>query len=73
MLTFLYSIEIMLVQILNFVPKFHHYNLVVGKGPSSSRLYGSWILQLSVQSVPITTKVVSSNPACGRVTRNNIM
>ena len=27
----------------------------------------SWILQLPVQSVPITTKVVSLNPVCGEV------
>jgi hypothetical protein len=30
-------------------------------------------LQLLVQSVPITTKVVSSNPAQSRCTRYNIM
>ena len=35
-----------------------------GKGPSWSLSYGSWIYNyaVSVQSVPITTKVVSSNP-----------
>ena len=33
------------------------------KGSSWSWSYGSWIFQLPVQSVPITTKVVSSNSA----------
>jgi hypothetical protein len=32
------------------------------RGPSWSRSYGSWILQLPMQLVPITTNVVSSNP-----------
>ena len=38
-------------------------------GLSWSWLYGSWIYNYNVpvQSVPITTKVVSSNHVCGRV------
>jgi len=37
------------------------------EGPSWSWRYGSFDLQLPVQSVPITTKVVSSNPLHGEV------
>ena len=36
-------------------------------GPSWSWSYGSLILSLTVQSVPITTEVVSSNPVHGEV------
>jgi hypothetical protein len=38
-----------------------------GKGPSWSWLYGSWIYNYRCNQVPITTKVVSSNPVHGEV------
>ena len=37
------------------------------EGLSWSWSYGSWILQISVQSAPIATKAVSSNPVHGEV------
>ena len=42
-------------------------------GPSWLLSYGSMDLQLPMQSVPITTNVVNSNPAQAGCTRYNIM
>ena len=52
---------------MNLTIAFHHNVVYCLSSSSWSWLYGTWILQLPVQSVPITTKVVSSNPVHGEV------
>jgi hypothetical protein len=53
------------------IPLFSHN--VPCKGPSWSRSYGSFILQLPVQSVPITTTVESLTTFMAKCTRYNSM
>ena len=62
-------------------PKYNYQTDIVTEVLTSHVIYGAlmvvmvWLLdlQLPVQSVPITTKVVSWNSALARCTRNNII
>jgi hypothetical protein len=64
---FLFDIRILITPLVSSSSSYNH-NRVVGV------MIVWWLdLQLSIQSVPITTHVVSSNPALARCTRYNIM
>ena len=51
--------------------KIQYYLPIITWGQSWS--YGSWIYKLHMQSMPITTNIVSSNPSQVRCTGYNIM